>query len=102
MSFFSDLLDTVRGWFQPAPSSGGAMEAMQELKRSKGSTPEEWTHLTRRLATLVFSEADRQRLWKRAHRTSPESARLLSGITAPSPEEIQRLRELVAELESGR
>lgn len=102
MPFFSDLIDTIRGWFAPSPPPGGALEAMQELKRQKGSTPEAWVHLQRRLATLVFSEADRQRLWRRAHRTSPESARLLSGITAPTPEEMQRLRDLVSELESAR
>lgn len=101
MAFFDDLWQTVRSWFQPAPS-GGALEAMQELKREKGRTPVEWTHLNNRLATLVIGESDRQRLWKRAHRGAPESARLLSGITNPSPDELQRLRDLVSELESAR
>ena len=102
MAFFQQLWDSISGLFRPAPAEGNALEVMQELKREKRHTPEEWTHLTRRLATLVLSESDRQRIWKRAHRGSDESARLLSGITNPSPNELQRLRDLVSELESAR
>ena len=54
------------------------------------------------MATLVLSESDRQRLWKRAHRGADASARLLSGITSPSAEEKQILADLVRELEAGR
>lgn len=101
MEWLRTLWSTITGWFRPAPT-GGALDVMNELRAEKRTAHPAWERDRNRLATLVFSEADQQRLWKRAHRGRPEAARLLSGITAPTPAEKQRLAELVRELEEGR
>ena len=100
MGWFDDLLSTVRGWFRPAPS-GGALDVMRELKAEKRHADPQWNALRNRLKVLVLSEGDQQRLWVRAHRGAG-SARLLSGIVAPTPDEIARLESLIRELEAGR
>lgn len=89
-------------WFRGEPE-GSASSVLREMRAEKARPVDpEWVQLRNRLGVLVLSEADRQRLWKRAHHGSEESARLLSGITHPSPEEKVRLAELIAELERGR
>ena len=102
-AFLTSILNTLRRWLglsSPEPTSASALLSEMKAER-RGSNPE-WKKLNNRFATLVFSESDRQRLWKRAHRTEPTSARLLSGITSPSPEELRVLRALIKELEEGR
>ncbi|MEZ4317895.1 MAG: hypothetical protein R3F61_10335 [Myxococcota bacterium] len=99
------LWDSVKKLFgvEPAtPAGPSAADVMRDLRREKGQSDAEWDRLNNRLATLVLSEADRQRLWKRAHRTEDGAARLLSGITAPTPDEKRILEGLVKELETGR
>jgi hypothetical protein len=100
------LWDAVKRFFtgdepskQTEPSAG---DVLKEMRRDKKRTDPEWDQLRNRLATLVLSEADQQRLWRRAHRGAPDSARLLSGIVAPTADEKRILADLVKELEAGR
>jgi hypothetical protein len=94
--------DAVRAWFGGRPSEPTAKDVLAELRASRGSTDPEWDRLRGRLGTLVLGEADQQRLWQRAHRGEAEAARLLSGITVPTPGERKRLEVLIQELERGR
>ncbi|MCB9674904.1 MAG: hypothetical protein H6737_07290 [Alphaproteobacteria bacterium] len=99
------MLDSIKRFFglEPQPSEGpSASDVMRELRSEKGRDDPEWAKLVNRLATLVLSEADRQRVWQRAHRGEADAARLLSGITSPTPDEKRILADLVRELESGR
>lgn len=97
MGWFQDILQRFFG----RPASPAA-ELLKEMKAERGGPDAEWTRLRGRLATLVLSESDQQRLWRRAHRGADGSARLLSGITRPTADERARLADLVAELERGR
>lgn len=94
------LWETVKSWFGFKSREPTALDVMRDLKNE--TRDPEWERLTNRFATLVFSEADQQRLWRRAHHGAASSARLLSGIRQPTPDERQRLSELVSELERGR
>lgn len=99
------VFDTIRrflGLSSGEPSGPSASDVMRDMRAEKGRSDPEWIHLRNRFATLVLGEADQQRLWKRAHRGASTSARLLSGITAPTPDEMRILDALVRELESGR
>ena len=97
------LLDGIKKLFgvgsaepEPAPSSGpSAKDVLREMKQDQGRSDAEWESLTRRFAVLVFSESDRQRLWKRAHRGADETPRLLSGIRVPTAGEKGRLLSLI-------
>lgn len=100
MGWFDDLRSMVAGWFRPAPADG-ALSVMRELKAEKRQVDPRWAKLRNRLKVLVLSEADQQRLWVRAHHGTG-SARLLSGIVAPTTDEIERLEALIRELEAGR
>ncbi len=100
--FVSDLTGGPDSAPEPAESGPRASDVLQEMQKGKRRADPDWAHLRNRFATLVLSEADQQRLWKRAHRGADDSARLLSGITSPTPDEKRILAELVRELESGR
>jgi len=99
------LLDGIKRFLGlgTAPAEGpSAKDVMRELRNEKRTADSEWTHLQNRFATLVLSEKDRQRLWQRAHRGAEQSARLLSGIATPTPDEKRLLAELVREHEGAR
>jgi hypothetical protein len=97
------LWDTLRRWFgAPAETPSRAADVLRDMRSSAGEVDADFAAARNRLAVLVIGEADRQRLWRRAHRGEPTAARLLSGIRKPTPRERQLLDDLIAELERGR
>ena len=102
------LWDSVKKFFsggnaaEPEASGPSAKDVLKEMRRDNRKSDPEWDRLRNRFATLVLSEADQQRLWRRAHRGAADSARLLSGISVATPEEKRILERLVQELETGR
>lgn len=104
MGFFDGIKKFFGITDAPDPSDGSpsAADVLAELRADQGKTDAEWETQSRRLATLVFSEADRQRIWKRGHRGSGATARLLSGIRIPTDTERAIMSRLLKELESAR
>lgn len=89
---------------EPAPEPPADRPSAADLLRQMKGEPDRsgWTANLRHLQSLVYSERDRERLWRRAHRGDAGSHRPLSTIDVPTEAERQVLERLVAELGSGR
>lgn len=88
--------------FFGGPSPSEAAGVLAKMRAESGKEDPAWNASRNRFAVLVMGEADRQRLWQRAHRGESTSARLLSGIQRPTERERELLAALIEEHARGR